>query len=94
MADRWHPFLATVEHPTGTWTLTTPDGEPYGRVEIRRQGEIVFYRCWFREAELNPQPTLRAATMLVHRAYIATLSPGPPPGGIYPNLKGGIGSRS
>jgi len=26
--------------------------------------------------------------MLVHRAYIATLSPGPPPGGIYPNLNG------
>ncbi|MFI8633829.1 hypothetical protein ACIGEP_14695 [Microbacterium sp. NPDC077663] len=73
--------MATIERPAGTWTLATPDGDPYGRVEIRRQGELVFYRCWLRDVELNPQPTPRAATVLIHRAYIATLSPGPPPGG-------------
>lgn len=68
--------------------MLTPDGEPYGRVEIRRAGERVFYRCWFRDIELNPTVTLRAATMSVHRAYIATLSPGRQPGRIHPDATG------
>lgn len=93
MAD-WHPMLTAEENPAGVWTMLAPFGEVYGRVEIRRDGDHVFYRSWFRDTELVPTPTLRAATMLVHRAYIATLSPGPPPGGIYPNLKGGLGSSS
>ncbi len=76
------------------WTMLGPFDETYGRVEIRRDGDRVFYRAWLRDTELVPTTTLRAATMLVHRAYIATLSPGPPPGGIYPNLKGGLGSSA
>jgi len=84
-------MLAAEEGPPGVWTMLAPFGEVYGRVEIRRDGDRVFYRSWFRDTELVPADTLRAATMLVHRAYIATLSPGPPPGGIYPNLKGIIG---
>lgn len=84
----WHPLLATWEDRPGFWELRTPDGEPYGRVEIRRSGGDVFYRCWFYETELQPTVALRTATMRVHRAYISTLSPGPPPSGIYPNLKG------
>lgn len=89
MSD-WHPMLAAEEGPPGTWTMLAPFGEVYGRVEIRREGDRVFYRSWFRDTELIQTATLRAATMLVHRAYIATLSPGPPPGGIYPDLKGGL----
>lgn len=79
-------MLAAEEGPPGVWTMLAPFGEVYGRVEIRRQGETVFYRSWFRNTELIQTGTLRQATMLVHRAYIATLSPGPPPGGIYPDL--------
>lgn len=92
MAD-WHPLLAAEEGPAGLWTMLGPFNEPYGRVEIRRDGDRVFYRSWLRDIELVPSSTLRGATMLVHRAYIATLSPGPPPGGIYPDLKGGLGSN-
>ncbi len=92
MAD-WHPMLATEENPPGVWTMLGPFDAPYGRVEIRRDGDRVFYRAWLRETELKPAGSLRAATMLVHRAYIATLSPGPPPGGIYPDLKGGLRSQ-
>lgn len=84
----WHPLLATWEERPGLWEIRTPDGEPYGCVEIRRSGTHVFYRCWYGEVELHPVTTLRAATMSVHRAYISTLSPGPPPSGIYPNLMG------
>ncbi len=84
----WHPLLASWEDRPGWWELRTPDGESYGHVEIRRSGAVVFYRCWFREIELRSTSSLRAATMQVHRAYISTLSPGPPPGGIYPDLKG------
>ena len=35
MAD-WHPILAAVEGPTGTWRLVDPQGREYGRVELRR----------------------------------------------------------
>lgn len=87
MSD-WHPMLAAEEGPPGVWVMVAPFGEQYGRVEIRRQGDRVFYRSWHRDRELIETSTLRVATMLIHRAYIATLSPGPPPGGIYPNLKG------
>ncbi|MDT0179184.1 hypothetical protein Q9S36_03045 [Microbacterium sp. ARD31] len=87
MSD-WHPMLAAEEGPPGTWVMVAPFGEQYGRVEIRRQGDRVFYRALHRDRELIECSTLRAATMLIHRAYIATLSPGPPPGGIYPDLKG------
>lgn len=88
----WHPLLATWEDRPGFWELRTPDGVPYGRVEIRRAGDHVFYRCWCGDIELRPAVTLRAATMSVHRAYISTLSPGPPPGGLYPDLKGILNS--
>lgn len=91
MSD-WHPILTAEEGPPGVWTMLDPLDRPYGRVEIRRQGDRVFYRSWFRDTELIPSSTLRAATRLIHQAYIATLSPGPPPGGIYPNFKGGLGS--
>ena len=80
----WHPLLSTREDQPGIWDLLTPDGEPYGRVEIRRAGDRVFYRCWFRDKELKPKVTLRAATMAVHQAYIATLSPGRQPGRTHP----------
>lgn len=76
----WHPLLATWEDRPGWWELGTPDGEPYGHVEIRLSGSAVFYRCWFGEIELTPATSLRAATMRVHRAYISTLSPDPAAG--------------
>lgn len=88
----WHPMLAAEERTPGVWTMVSPDGIVYGRVEIRRAGERVFYRSWFRGTELIQSPSLRDATMLVHRAYIATMSPGPPPGGIYPDLNGIVGA--
>lgn len=88
----WHPQLSAEEGPAGVWTMLDPLGKPYGRVEIRRAGERVFYRSWFGDTELIQTPTLRAATRLVYTAWMATLSPGPPPGGIYPNLKGIVGS--
>lgn len=87
MAD-WHPILAAEEDPPGRWTMLTPDGEAYGAVEIRRAADGIRYRCAFRGVELVPTTTLREACARVHSAYIATLSPGPPPGGIYPNLSG------
>jgi hypothetical protein len=87
----WHPLLAADERTPGVWTMVAPDGAAYGRVEIRRAGDRVFYRSWFRGTELVHTTTLRDATMLVHRAHIATLSPGAPPGGIYPHLNGIVG---
>ncbi len=84
----WHPLLASWEDRPGWWELRTPEGDPYGHVEIRRSGSVVFYRCWLWEIELSPATSLRAATMRIRRADISTLSPGPPPGGVYPDLTG------
>ena len=80
----WHPLLATREDRTGVWGMITPDGEKYGHIEIRRSDERVFYRCWFRDIELEPTTSLRAATARVHQAYIYTLSPGRQPGRTHP----------
>ena len=30
----WHPLLAAVEGPVGTWTMTAPDGSPYGIIRL------------------------------------------------------------
>jgi len=65
-----HPLLATREDQPGVWDMLTPDGEPYGHIEIRPASERVLYRCWFRQIELTPTVTLRAAAMSVHQAYL------------------------
>jgi len=67
----WHPLLATREDQPGIWDMLTPDGEPYGHVEIRRAGEHLFYRCLFGDAEPIQTRTCRAATTLTRRAYIS-----------------------
>ncbi len=86
MAD-WHPMLATEERTPGVWTMVAPDGVEYGRVEIRRAGDAVFYRCWFRDVELEPTRTLREAAARVHGAFIATMSPGYQPGKTHPGAQ-------
>ncbi|MCZ4069225.1 hypothetical protein O1W71_16255 [Microbacterium sp. H37-C3] len=87
MAD-WHAMLAAVEDPPGTWTMVAPDGREYGTVQIVRRGGEIAYRVTALGRHAGWTSTLRSACERIHHAFIASHSPGPPPGGIYPDLNG------
>jgi len=73
----WHPILAAVEGPTGTWRMIAPDGSQYGTIEIRRvmNGDDVRYRVVRRGEVLGWATTLREACQRVHRVYIDAHGP-------------------
>ncbi|MGN7969310.1 hypothetical protein [Microbacterium sp. 22296] len=80
MSD-WHPIMAAVEGPTGTWRMVDPSGWEYGRVEIRRvmNGEQVAYKAVHRGDVLGWSHTLRLACYKIHMADLAKMgNPGPP----------------
>ncbi|MGP3534509.1 hypothetical protein ACTU3I_06910 [Microbacterium sp. RD1] len=74
----WHPIMAAVEGPTGTWRMVDPQGVEYGRIEIRRvmNGTQVAYKAMRRGAVLGWANTLRLACYKVHMDYLAAMSPG------------------
>lgn len=84
----WNPILAAQERDPGTWTMVAPDGREYGLVEIRRVDGRIAYRVTALGQPAGYTSTLRAACERIHHAFIASHSPGPPPGGIYPDLNG------
>lgn len=84
----WHPLLAAVENPPGTWTMLDPDNRPYGTVQIVRRDGDICYRVNALNRHAGYTNTLRLACERIHHAFIASHSPGPPPGGIYPDLNG------
>jgi hypothetical protein len=77
----WHPLLAAVEGPVGTWTMTTPDGSAYGIIRLLELGGEQGYRAvtWAeRSADrqlVGYYRTLRAAAMAAHRRYLASHGP-------------------
>lgn len=71
----WHPILAAVELEPAVWSLRDQAGE-YGRVELRRAGDDIRYRCEFRGELIGWATSLRAACEGVHRAYLASHGPG------------------
>lgn len=79
--SEWHPIMAAVEGPTGTWRMIDPQDREYGVIEIRRvmNGEQVAYRVIMRGEVIGWAHTLRLACHKVHVAYLATMgNPGPP----------------
>ncbi|GAA3622936.1 hypothetical protein GCM10022200_01400 [Microbacterium awajiense] len=74
----WHPLLAAVEGPTGTWTLTDAAGRTYGTIEIRRvsNGTDVRYRASFRGEVIGWSTSLRLACEKVHQAFLRAHGPG------------------
>jgi len=77
----WHPLLAAVEGPVGTWTMTAPDGGRYAVIRMLRIGGETGYRAvtW---AERSPDRQLigyyrplRAAAAAAHRRYLAGHGP-------------------
>lgn len=83
-------MLATEEREPGTWTMVAPDGVEYGTVQIVRKDGEIRYRVTALGKHAGWTTTLRAACERVHYAHISSLSPGPPPGGIYPDMSGGL----
>lgn len=79
--SEWHPIMAAVEGPTGTWRMIDPQDREYGVIEIRRvmNGEQVAYRVTMRGEVIGWAHTLRLACHKVHVTYLATMgNPGPP----------------
>lgn len=85
-------MLAAEERETGMWTMVDPDGREYGLVVIRRVDGRIAYRVTAMGRPAGYTGTLREACARIHHAFIASHSPGPPPGGIYPDLFGSIRS--
>ena len=79
--ESWHPIMAAIEGPTGTWKMVDPQGREYGCIEIRRvmNGQQVAYKAIHRGDVIGWAHTLRLACQKVHTAHLATLgNPGPP----------------
>lgn len=83
----WHPIMAAVEGPTGTWNLTDSLGQVYGTVMLRRvdSGEVR-YKAVYSGQILGWSTRLRLACERVHGAYLAAHGPEPFAG--YPDLSG------
>lgn len=84
----WHPLLAAIEGPAGTWTMTAPDGGRYGVIRMLQLGGETGYRAvtWAeRSADrelIGYYRTLRAAATATHRRYLSRHGPrGLPPVG-------------
>jgi hypothetical protein len=77
----WHPLLAAVEGPVGTWVMTAPDGARYGIIrQLELGGERGYRAVTWAEASHERQligyyRTLRAAAMATHRRYLASHGP-------------------
>jgi hypothetical protein len=73
----WHPILAAVEGPTGTWRMVDPAGREYGTIEIRRvmNGADVRYKAIRRGEVIGWSTTLREAAARIHSAYLRAHGP-------------------
>ncbi|GAA1983171.1 hypothetical protein [Microbacterium pumilum] len=75
--ETWHPILAAVEGPTGTWRMLDSLGEQYGTIEIRRvmNDTDTRYRATFRGEVIGWATTLQYACEQVHRAFLRAHGP-------------------
>ena len=87
---QWHPILAAVEGPTGTWRMIVPHGYEYGRVEIRRvpPEDRVVYKAVQGGELIGWSDTLRLACFRVHMAFLSSLRPGGGPAADWGELTG------
>lgn len=77
LVAEWHPIMAAVECPPGTWRMVDPQGREYGRIEIRRvnDGEAVAYRAERDGVVLGWATSLRLACWKIHCDMLAGLGP-------------------
>lgn len=68
---RWHPIMAAVEGPVGTWRLVDPLGREYGVVRLVRVDGEPMYRGEHRGELLGYGTSLKLACEHVHHAYVA-----------------------
>ncbi|MBN9173460.1 MAG: hypothetical protein J0I70_04805 [Microbacterium sp.] len=73
----WHPIIAAVEGPTGTWRMIDPSGREYGRVELRRimNGSDVRYKAIWRGDVFGWATSLRLACERIYIAYLRAHGP-------------------
>ena len=75
--EKWHPILAAVEGPTGTWRMIDGLGKPYGTIEIRRvmNGTVTRYRVTFGGDVIGWATSLKLACEHLHRAFLRANGP-------------------
>jgi hypothetical protein len=75
--ENWHPILAAVEGPTGTWRMLDGLGKQYGTIEIRRvmNNTDSRYRVMFRGDVIGWATSLRLACEQVHAAFLRAHGP-------------------
>ena len=66
----WHPLLAAVEGPVGTWRMIDSLDHEYGVIRLVRVDGQPLYRVEFRGVHLGYGGTLRSSCERVHRALI------------------------
>ncbi|HOY80933.1 MAG TPA: hypothetical protein PK282_00775 [Rhodoglobus sp.] len=72
----WHPQLAAVEKPAGTWYMLAQYGRCYGVITLIRRGDELGYRLdTWAIAPADRQPvgyylTLRAAAEAAHARFL------------------------
>lgn len=73
----WHPLLAAVEGPPGTWRMVDATGLHYGTIELRRvrAGDELRYRAAFGSDLIGWAADLRTACERVHRAFVDSHGP-------------------
>lgn len=72
---RWHPLLAAVEGPLGTWRMLDPEGREYGVIRLVRLDGEPKYRAEFRGEHIGYGGTLRVACERVHHEYFVAHGP-------------------
>lgn len=85
-APRWHPILATVEGPLGTWRMIDSTGREYGLVRLVRLDGVPRYRAELAGSLLGYGTTLRGSCERVHAEFIRAHGPGGE-AGRYPDFR-------
>lgn len=72
---RWHPIMAAVEAPVGTWRMVDSQGREYGLVRLVRVGGEPMYRAELAGEHLGYGNSLRVACERVHHEFIRAHAP-------------------
>jgi len=66
----WHPMLAAVEGPVGTWRMIDSLGKEYGTIRLVRIDGEPTYIATMRGRDIGSGYSFRRACEQVHRAFV------------------------
>lgn len=72
---KWHPLLAAVEGPVGTWRMVDSLGAQYGLIRLVRVNGEPKYRVEFKGRHVGYGGTLRSSCEKVQAEFIRNVAP-------------------